>query len=518
MYSVFIVEDEHLIRESLRKSILELSQDYPISFAGEASDGEMALSDILDLQPDIILTDIRMPFMDGLALTKEIRKTFPWIRIIFISGYDDFEYAKAAIQVQADEYLLKPIKKQDLATTLEKVISILDEQRQLSDPNQNSTLLANEIRKNHFLNGLFEGKLSVQQVAVEAESFKRSMIGKHYLVLLASNQQRNNFEDYAHFSEYLNFLFTQDEELIFSSVSSHFIKILIFNNQQELTLEKGYQVAHTLIHELEQNEQDNIVVALGPVVKRISELPQSFEKAKSLLGTYGLYRTEKVISFEDNMKEGELSPTHPFKMDLAKEISELDTQSKEDFIQKLLIDYDDFERTKMVRFFILTELQNLYNKRQTITVNKNEQIERTIETASDYQKYEKTIRYLIDTLIETKVNPAMAKYQSVINHSLAFIDENFTDPDISLNLVSEELELSPSHFSTIFSQSLGKTFVEYITGKRIGLAKKLLVENNQKLADIALDIGYNDPNYFSYLFKKKEGISPKQYRREHAPL
>ena len=114
MYKVFIIEDEYLIRNNLREQITALGSYYPITYVGEAGDGEMALSSIIDLQPDIILTDIQMPFMDGLTFSKEARKLLPWTRLIFISGFDDFDYMKGAIQVQADDYLLKPIKSNEL--------------------------------------------------------------------------------------------------------------------------------------------------------------------------------------------------------------------------------------------------------------------------------------------------------------------------------------------------------------------------------------------------------------------
>ncbi|MCZ1209989.1 response regulator, partial [Enterococcus faecium] len=120
MYKVFIIEDEYLIRNNLREQITVLGSYYPITYVGEAGDGEMALSSIIDLQPDIILTDIQMPFMDGLTFSKEARKLLPWTRLIFISGFDDFDYMKGAIQVQADDYLLKPIKSSELKQAIEK--------------------------------------------------------------------------------------------------------------------------------------------------------------------------------------------------------------------------------------------------------------------------------------------------------------------------------------------------------------------------------------------------------------
>lgn len=125
MYKVFIVEDEHLIRDNLRHQIISLAEKYPIIYSNEAADGELALASILDIRPDIILTDIKMPFMDGLTFAKEAKKLLPLVRIIFISGFDDFDYAKTALQLQADDYLLKPIKNEDLEQTLIKVIAAL---------------------------------------------------------------------------------------------------------------------------------------------------------------------------------------------------------------------------------------------------------------------------------------------------------------------------------------------------------------------------------------------------------
>ena len=216
------------------------------------------------------------------------------------------------------------------------------------------------------------------------------------------------------------------------------------------------------------------------------------------------------------MKEGELSPTHPFKMDLAKEISDLTQENSEILVQKLTQEQDTFERSRMVRFFILTELTGLVKKKQQNDAkgfSSADSLANLIDISSSKERYEKLLREMISYLIEVKIHPSMSKYQSVINHALSFINDNYTDPDISLNMVADEVSLSPAHFSTIFSQSLGKTFIEYLTDQRIKLAKSLLRETNQKLAEIAFDIGYNDPNYISFIFKKKRGVSPKEYRQ-----
>lgn len=514
-YKVFIVEDEHLIRETLRNQVIQLGEQLPITYCGEAGDGEMALAAITELLPDIILTDIKMPFMDGLEFSKEARKLLPWSRIIFLSGFDDFEFAKIALQVQADDYLLKPIKNQELFQTLNKVVTLLDQQKRTTFQQPSKDMIL-ELKKNHFLNGLFNGKLTLSDALQQSESFSRSFVGKKMTVLLANNRFNQNFEDYAHFTEYLNYLFQNNESLLFSSVSSRFIKFLIFDSTKEKVLEIAYQLAQTLIHELEQNDTDEISVAIGSVVSRISEVPSSFEIARDMLGTYGYLRTEKIFSYEDDMKEGELSPTHPFKLDLATEISKLQDTDISDFIQKLSIDQSSSERTRMYRFFILTELTSLVQKKKNIPENIREKlrdIDQLVSLASNRHDYQQILDEIIHYLIDIKIHPSMSKYQSVIAQALTFIKQNYTNPDISLNMVAEEVSLSPAHFSTIFSQSLGKTFIDYLTDQRIQHAKKILSETNHRLSEIALEIGYNDPNYFSFLFKKKQGVSPTEYRQ-----
>ena len=135
--------------------------------------------------------------------------------------------------------------------------------------------------------------------------------------------------------------------------------------------------------------------------------------------------------------------------------------------------------------------------------------------AADAAEYTQIIEKLLAFLMAAHIHPSMVKYQSVIQKALAFIKANFTDPDISLNVVADAVNLSPSHFSTIFSQSLGQTFIDFLTECRLQHAKELLVGTDDKLSAIAMDIGYNDPNYFSYLFKKREGQTPKEFRRSH---
>jgi len=521
MYKVFIVEDEHLIRESLRNQLLSLAETHPLSFAGEASDGEMALASIMDVKPDILLTDIRMPFMDGLSLAKEVRKIFPWIRIIFISGFDDFEYARTAIQVQADAYLLKPIKNIELIQILEKVILLLDEQKKpVIERDSHADNFVFELKKNHFLNGIFQGELSVPEVLQESAALNRSVVGKKTCVVLATSHYNKNFEDYFRFSNYLHVLFGDDESILFSSISSHFIKFLLMDTDTKRLLEKSYQLAQTLVHELKDEEADDLVVSIGPIVDRLSEIPHAYRHTQNMLQTYGVLRTERIISYEDDIKDGEVSPTNPFKLDLAQKIAQTEADELEDLVLELQgIPGDTEERNRLFRFFVLTELGHLVQKKKNGAdhplLEKINNLDQFAAVAADTIEYTEILEKLLSFLMAAHLNPSMLKYQSVIHKALGFIKENFTDPDISLNVVADVVNLSPSHFSTIFSQSLGQTFIDYLTECRLRHAKELLAQTDEKLSTIAMDIGYNDPNYFSYLFKKREGLTPKEFRRNN---
>ena len=521
MYKVFIVEDEHLIRDSLRNQLLSLAETHPLIFSGEASDGEMALASIMDVKPDILLTDIRMPFMDGLSLAKEVRKIFPWIRIIFISGFDDFEYARTAIQVQADAYLLKPIKDTELIQTLEAVITVLEKQKEpLMDRDPQADNFVFELKKNHFLNGIFRGELSVPEVLQESAALQRSIVGKKTCVVLATNHYDKNFDDYFRFSNYLHFLFGADESIIFSSISSRFIKFLLMDSDTDRLLEKSYQLAQTLVHELKDEEVEDLIVSIGPIVERLSEIPQAYRYTQNMLQTYGVLRTERIISYEDDIKDGEVSPTNPFKLDLAQKIAQTEADELEELVLELQgTPGDTEERNRLFRFFVLTELGHLVQKKKPGSeqplLEKMNDLDQLAAVAADAAEYTQIIEKLLAFLMAAHINPSMVKYQSVIQKALGFIKENFTDPDISLNVVADAVNLSPSHFSTIFSQSLGQTFIDFLTECRLQHAKELLVGTDDKLSSIAMDIGYNDPNYFSYLFKKREGVTPKEFRRTH---
>lgn len=518
MYQIFIVEDEPLIRENLRSQIMQLSKILPLSYCGEAGDGEMGLAAIIDLKPDIILTDIQMPFMDGLTFAKEVRKLFPLTRILFISGFDEFEYAKAAIQIQVDDYLLKPIKQNQLQDTLEKIILILEKQKKEFDTTEPTIDMVLELKKNHLLNGLFKGELSMNEALEKTQNLSYSFVGKKMTVLLARSKYNQNFEDYTRFGKELKKLFKDEQRVLYSSISSRFIKFLISAETKKEVLSTAYQTAQILIHGFQHEVSGSMNVSIGSVVDRVSEIPLSFQISQSQLRLLAQSSDTKVISYEDTLEDSGLLTTYSFDLDLKTELAKINSETKSNFIKRLLETQDSLEQTMMYRFFVLVEMKNIIQKKEGFPMNLLQQLNNVsslIQIANNQQQYQDVLDTIIDSLIEFQIPSAMLKHNKLIKQAVHFIEQHYTNPDMSLNMVAQEVSLSPSHFSTIFSQSMGKTFIDYLTEQRIQQAKKLLLKTNLRLTEITLRIGYSDPNYFSFLFKKKQGVSPTEYRQKN---
>ncbi len=190
MLKVFLVEDESIVREGLRDNIPW--QQYGYEFVGEASDGEMALPLIQKTKPDVLLTDIKMPFMDGLSLSKLVHQEFPEMKIIIISGYDDFEYARGAILVGAEQYLLKPITRAALQKALAELKTKIEterEQKNYQEKFQSEAREYEQFSRTDFFVKVFEGRMPVQDMYEEAAKLSLKINAPCYNILLFSLQE-----------------------------------------------------------------------------------------------------------------------------------------------------------------------------------------------------------------------------------------------------------------------------------------------------------------------------------------
>ncbi|MBU5365830.1 response regulator [Enterococcus devriesei] len=509
MYKVFIVEDEHLIRESLKRNLLQLTKQLPLELAGEASDGEVALAMILKERPDILLTDIRMPFMNGIELSQEVKEVLPDIQIIFISGFDEFDYAKAAIHLQVAEYLLKPIKFNELEDSLKNVISKLELKNQPTFDDSYSL----DVQKNLFLNTLFENQIATAEAIEEARRLNRQIAGKQFIVMLIANHENKNFAYYKRFRDKLADSFQQDAAILFSCLSSRFIKLLLFESSPQDLLKKADQTA-TDLYSILTTKESKLVIAIGHPVERISDIQKSYVTANNML-EYSNIQTEHPILHYQNFDQQFAEFEQTFK--LREKIEHLSKTKISKFTEGLIEQTEKSDSPLLYRLLLINELNQLAQEKNQHTQTKfNLATPANIPAIiSDLALSRNYFYQLLTFLKETAINETMVQYRELLEESLNFIQQHYANAELSLSEVAAHVNLSNSHFSTIFSQAFGKTFIECLTEQRLREAKRLLKETDWKLSAIAAEIGYNDPNYFSYIFKRKETIAPKEYRKIH---
>lgn len=522
MYSVFIVDDETIVREGLRSKIdWEHSQ---FTFAGEAGDGEIALSMIQDIKPDILITDIKMPFMDGLELAQTVKKLQPWIRIIILSGHDEFDYAKRAISIGVEDYILKPFTLDEMLACLAKVASELDKQKQqftdierMKSELESNFMLSREKLLSDIVLGTIDSGTAVQK----ASDFNINLVARYYIVSvsLISTKDNNINELIAAKSHILRLTSIEQDTVGFFLAPNTFVSIGK-SSVKESCEDRAFNFADTIQHELSKNTSCTILTAIGPIIDHITQIANSFQEASCILKQFHFSDKNRIIGSNDIHEPNDgsivLQENDPLvdRLNYADE-SEID-QIINEYIALLGENPDHFS---IIASYLLVDVIMAVSKVIEELGGNIKEVMPEILTHSfvdnavqNEDRFISEIKRVLTAVLQYRNAHIQGRYADVILRAKKYIDRNYADPDICLHSTAEAVNFSPNHFSTIFSQECKTTFIEYLTSIRIEHAKKLLKTTDMKSADIAYEIGFNDPHYFSFIFKKVTGVSPRDWR------
>jgi two-component system response regulator YesN len=522
LYKVFLVEDEIVTREGIRDNVDWKSAGF--EFCGEAPDGEIALPLIEATQPDLLITDIKMPFMDGLQLCKILREHMPWIKIIILSGHDEFHYAQTAIQLGVTEYLLKPVSVSDLHKVLLRAVEALDRERLERD---NLKHLRQQVDDNlallreKFLLRLVLGGYSSAEAIDQSGQFGLNLIANNYLVILIQIElpDPTGTSAYKHYQRV--------ERIISNLVGSNRGAFLMQKDMEELLLlvkgdssEELDQEAAFLV-ELIRKETNahtpcTLKIGRGSPVRRLGDIHHSF--AEALASLNGPLDGELIQASDagagsiGQIKLDQAAFEHYLKSGVAQDFEKF-------FATQLLPISHAATRSPLVKHYLFIDI--LLTTAQMIrdlggqvdqVLPETNQIEKVLGGIKTVEEIREEIRRIVLRLLAFR-DGRTEKQQAMVTHqAVTFITKNFSDPDLSLNQVAASVNLSPSHFSVVFSQEMGETYRDYLTRVRIEHAKELLRTTNLLCAEVAYQSGYNDPHYFSYIFKKNTGMSPQQFR------
>jgi two-component system response regulator YesN len=540
MLKVFLVEDEIVVREGIRNSVPWEKTAYTL--AGEAPDGEMALPVIQDIKPDIIITDIRMPFMDGLALSRIVRKTLPWIKIIILSGHDEFEYAREAISIGVEDYLLKPVSSDDMLKALDKVaMRISEEQAKLRDIENLKEKLhdASNLLRDKWLGDFINGRISGTSALENGKDFGVDLSARFYIACAIAIKPSRGETARQGAAGPLAAAF------IIKSITEHYSTCVFFKESDAAFVlivkgdtasaaeETAYTIAQAVIYEVRRDTDCEAAVGIGPGVERAGEVPASFKAALSAAKTLVEKGRFKIADVGNTAGSAVLPPGLPGTLSYKNApfsglngdfmFTKLKYAAKGD-MDSILEEYvgmlgNSFDENPMFVYLVTSEIimtvsrvvEALGGDLKTIfpfALSQNE----VSGFAASKEAFLEKLRSLLSAVIEWRDAHSGGRYQAVIMKAREYIDLNYASGEISLHSTANFVGISPNHLSAVFAQETGENFIDYLTRVRIEKAKFLLKNTAMKSADIAYETGFNDPHYFSYIFKKNTGLSPRDYR------
>lgn len=523
-YRVLLVDDEEDIRVGISRKMDWESLGF--SLVGEAENGQEALELAEQLRPDVVLTDIRMPFMDGLELCRILTRSLPAARFVLFSGFDDFEYAKQAIQMNVFEYILKPISAQELSEVLDRLKKQLDAHRAEV---QNLETLRRQyeeslpILRELFYTQLLDGRIRAEQAAARAARYDIDLSGCAWTVGMAqfdSPDERGELlalsvraflEDNLYAQQGCTcraFLYGDSVALLAGFDHSPQMYRLTEEVNRVCKLAKSYLNL-------------TLTVGVGLPCTAIGEIPLAAAGARSALDYRVLVGAGRAIYI------GDLEPD-------SGTASTFDENDERELVGAVKLGTPEEVRAVVSRlagkireaglalpqchlFFL-----ELFTSLLRLTRGAGLEMESVFGEGftgavqiTDFDSIEELENWCVDRCL--RIHELLGRRRTdstgrTVEKAKAFIEGHYAETDLSVETLCAYLHLSPAYFSTLFTWAPDMSFTAYVTQVRMEHAADLLRNSEDKTYLIAEKTGYLDPNYFSYVFKKHFGLSPTRFR------
>ncbi len=517
MYKAIIVDDEKMIRMGMRKAIpwnlLGISEVFV------AGSGYEALEVVHEHMPDIMITDINMDDMTGLDLIERTKDIVPDIRVMVLTGYDKFEYARQCIKLNVNDFFLKPIDENALIASIKKQVTFLEENNteKTSDINRNrAKALTEQLDIEKFLRNLVKNRLTQKDEQIrmfcDKYNYDRNRALQISIIippLYMDNSEEENFDALFMKNICIGMIDAQNRGLTFSN-EGRIVVVHFLDRPKESILEHLRELSDILADEY--NKKPKIV--LGNPVNGFELINISYNDAMYLL------KNEKEEFDEIIQTKNALKKEHLFlevfnTMKNAMCINVADTERVLHIFDRFCKATDSYNLSdsyiRKCCYELATSVYYAYicNSGKEPDGMMNSLIKAVLNVSGEEQF--DLVRQFFLKLLGNKEDKNV---HEIIDKAKFYIKEHMSE-DVTVANIAEALHVAPNYFSRLFKRITGEGCNEYIVRKRIEKAKNLLETTSLKIYKIAVIVGYNDTNYFSLAFKKNTGLSPTKYREDY---
>ncbi|MFD0714759.1 response regulator [Paenibacillus sp. GCM10027626] len=521
MYNVLLVDDDELDLEGLRRFINWRELDMEVTAA--VTSGFTALQVLEKERIDVLVTDIKMPNLSGLELARRGLEKHPELKIVFISGHADFQYAKQAIALNASHYILKPFDRQEMVEVLQRTREELRRERERSE---RESVLHETIPylKNDLMFRWLEGKEEFKAIAALMERFEIASIDYPAAVAIIeiddvgwklnaySEEQRQQVVS-GLFGKLLAF-FQKNRIRHYCTIGDYRIALIIGEPAPDTMLEDW-------ISSVKADSPVSITIGLGDIAKGPEAIPRSFREADEALGGKLFYGKCRLIRAYDKQPEvdRDTKDLNQILEQLFIAMTKYELLSIDDCISDLFASVKRLDGKLPVCHFLLHAISELnghlhslnedFYKLLDMETNCLELIYH-IETVDDMQSWLRRKAFEISEQLDMKKRK---KNRKLIAEVRCYVDEQLGE-DITLRQVASYFSFSPNYFGRMFKEETGMNFSDYVIAQRLERARRMLQNPKLKIFEVADHVGYNNITYFNRHFKEVYGMTPGEYRRQ----
>lgn len=528
LYKIILVDDEEEVRDSIERKVDWKALGFEV--IGSVSNGEEALELTEGNHVDVVLTDIKMPFMDGLTLCAKVKQNYKNTKVVLYSGFDEFEFAREAIHLEAEEYLLKPISAKDLEKVFQKIKNNLD--RELDERRNLESLSAYykkslPLMREQLMVSILEGKLTNQQAKNMLETYEIDLQSEYFSVIVMGMEhpkEKDSFEKNQMLLLSLKNLLQEYLEKKFKFYTQLYLdKIIVI-----VQLEKEEKIKSLIYHTDQVCKMGTRILerkvnaGMGQAYDSILQISTSYEEAKNAYDYRILLESESQAIYIQDVEP--TNQNHDFALEQAlgrilHEVKLGSVSSLEKEIDSTIWGIKKYKSSiRQYQFFFMEITIEFFKLIRTYDIEEEEVFSKNFNPYEEMGKINSPealsfwLKERGGAIYEKIQKKRMKTTNTMTENAKRYIQEHYTKSGLSVEELCSFLNVSATYFSVTFKKETGMSFISYLTKIRLEQAKNLLDTTEEKSYMIAEKVGYTEANYFSYVFKKHYGVSPSKYR------